>query len=179
MLFAMVCRPLTPFRTRAAIRFSGSPHRPKPPNMTVDPSVMSASASSGPASTLFIVFSLFVPELINRYPIATSQPFHCLAEFLRHLPEYNWRRHRFPQLAAHEHHQPGPVEHGGGITESGHLRFEGLRRLLGVLGRGDEIVDLTEVDLADDLGLAIDALAIASVVIGVAADLFGGEARHR
>src|ERR1035437_10881228 len=85
MLFAMVCRPLTPFRTRAAIRFSGSPHSPKPPNMTVDPSVMSASASSGPASTLFIVFPLFVPELINRYPIATSQPFHCLAESLRHL----------------------------------------------------------------------------------------------
>ena len=66
------------------------------------------------------------------------------------------------------------VEQGGGISESGHLRFEGLRRLLEVLGGSDEIVDFAEVDLADDLGLAIDALAIAGVVIGVAADLFGG-----
>jgi hypothetical protein len=49
---------------------------------------------------------------------------------------------------------------------------------VGVLGGGDEIVDLAEVDLADDLGLAIDALAIAGVVIGVAADLFGGETWH-
>ena len=49
---------------------------------------------------------------------------------------------------------------------------------MGELGGGDEIVDFAEVDLADDLGLAIDALAIAGVVIGVAADYFGGEAWH-
>ena len=66
------------------------------------------------------------------------------------------------------------VEEGGDISESGHLRFEGLRRLLGAFGGGHEIVDFAEVDLADDLGFAIDALAIAGVVIGVAADLFGG-----
>jgi hypothetical protein len=34
-----------------------------------------------------------------------------------------------------------------------------------VLGGGDEIVDFTEVDLTDDFGLAIEALAIAGVVI--------------
>jgi len=70
------------------------------------------------------------------------------------------------------------VEQGGGIGESGHLRFEGLRWLPGDLGGRDEIVDFAEVDLADDLGLAIDALAIAGVVIGMAADYFGSEARH-
>jgi len=47
-----------------------------------------------------------------------------------------------------------------------------------MFGGGDKIVNFAEVDLADDLGLAIDALAIAGVVIGVAADLFGGEARR-
>ena len=65
-----------------------------------------------------------------------------------------------------------------GARSGGHLRFEGLRRLVGEFGGGDEVVDFAEVDLADDLGLAIDALAIAGVVIGVAADYFGGEARH-
>ena len=70
------------------------------------------------------------------------------------------------------------VEEGGGIAESGDLGFEGLGRLLGALGGGDEVVDLAEVDLADDLGLAVDALAIAGVVIGVAGDGFWGEDRH-
>ena len=73
---------------------------------------------------------------------------------------------------------PSDVKEGGGISESGHLRFEGLRWLPGVLGGSHEIVDFAEVDLADDLGLAIDALAIAGVVIGVAADFLGGETRH-
>ena len=70
------------------------------------------------------------------------------------------------------------VEQSGGIAESGDLGFERLRRLLGPLGGGDEVVDFAEVDLADDLGLAIDALAIAGVVISMAPDLLGGEARH-
>src|ERR1035438_9328821 len=43
------------------------------------------------------------------------------------------------------------VEQGGRISESGHLRFEGLRRPVGEFGGGDEIVDFAEVDLADDL----------------------------
>jgi hypothetical protein len=49
---------------------------------------------------------------------------------------------------------------------------------LGPLGGSHQVVDLAEINLTDDLGLAIDALAIAGVVIGVAADLLGGEARH-
>lgn len=70
------------------------------------------------------------------------------------------------------------IEQGSDIGESSHLGFERLGRVLGALGGSDEIVDFAEIDLADDLGLAIDALAIAGVVIGVAADLLGGEARH-
>ena len=70
------------------------------------------------------------------------------------------------------------VEKRGDITESGDLGFEGLGRLLGPLGGSDEVVDFAEVDLADDFGLAVDALTIAGVVIGVTADNLGGEARH-
>src|ERR1700731_4609641 len=54
MLLLMVCRPLTPFRTSAAIRFSGMPHSPKPPIITVGPSGMSATAASDVAITLFM-----------------------------------------------------------------------------------------------------------------------------
>ena len=45
---------------------------------------------------------------------------------------------------------------------------------MGALGGSDEIVDFAEIDLTDDLGLAIDTLAITGVVIGMAADLLGG-----
>src|SRR6266852_4082764 len=54
ILLLMVCRPLTPFRTNAAIRFSGMPHNPKPPIITVAPSGMSATAASDVAITLFM-----------------------------------------------------------------------------------------------------------------------------
>src|SRR5579864_6655192 len=54
MLLLMVCRPFTPLRTRAAIRFSGMPHNPKPPIITVAPSGMSATAASDVAITLFM-----------------------------------------------------------------------------------------------------------------------------
>ena len=57
------------------------------------------------------------------------------------------------------------VEQRGTIAERGHVRFEGLGRLAGVLGGSDQIVDFAEVDLADDFGFAIDALAVAGVVI--------------
>jgi hypothetical protein len=49
---------------------------------------------------------------------------------------------------------------------------------MSLLGGGDEVLDLAEVDLADDLGLAVNTLAIAGVVVGVAVDQLGGEARH-
>ncbi len=70
------------------------------------------------------------------------------------------------------------VEQSGGIGESGDLGFARLGWLLGPFGGSDEVVDFAEIDLADDFGLAIDALAIAGVVIGVTADNFGSEARH-
>jgi len=44
---------------------------------------------------------------------------------------------------------------------------------MSLLCGGDEVLDLAEVDLADDFGLAVDALAIASVVVRVAVDLLG------
>jgi len=49
---------------------------------------------------------------------------------------------------------------------------------MGLLGGSHHVVDSAEVDLTDDLGFAVDALAVAGVVIGVAADLFGREAWH-
>ncbi len=49
---------------------------------------------------------------------------------------------------------------------------------MGLLGGSDHVVDFAEVDLTDDLGYAVDALAVAGVVIGMAADLLGSETRH-
>ena len=45
-LLEMRVRFFTPLRCRAAIRFSGLPHRPKPPLMITAPSWMSRTASS-------------------------------------------------------------------------------------------------------------------------------------
>src|SRR5437588_2827701 len=45
-LLLMVVRFLTPFFTKARIRFSGFPHSPKPPTMMLAPSGMSWTASS-------------------------------------------------------------------------------------------------------------------------------------
>ena len=70
------------------------------------------------------------------------------------------------------------VEQGGDIGEGGDLGFERLGRQMGALGSGDHGVDVAEIDLADDLGFTVDALAIAGVVIGVAADELGCKARH-
>src|SRR5689334_22540186 len=52
-LFEMVCRFETLLRTSAAIRFSGTPHSPKPPIMMLEPSAMSAIAASAVATILF------------------------------------------------------------------------------------------------------------------------------
>src|ERR1017187_8072678 len=53
-LLLMVLRFLTPFFTSARMRFSGIPHSPNPPTMMVAPSLISATASSAFANTLFI-----------------------------------------------------------------------------------------------------------------------------
>src|SRR5512146_666573 len=53
-LLLTVVRFLVPFLTRARIKFSGLPHRPKPPIMMLAPSGISRTASSALPTTLFI-----------------------------------------------------------------------------------------------------------------------------
>jgi hypothetical protein len=64
----------------------------------------------------------------------------------------------------------GDIEQGRDVSEGGHLGFQRLRGLVGLLRGGDQVFDLAEVDLPNDLGLAVDALAVAGVVVGVAGD---------
>jgi hypothetical protein len=49
---------------------------------------------------------------------------------------------------------------------------------VGAFDSGDDVGELAEVDLANDFGLAVDALGVAGVVVGVAIDEFGGKTRH-
>jgi len=64
------------------------------------------------------------------------------------------------------------------IAEGGHGGLQGLGRLAGALGGGDHVLDPAEVDLADDLGFTADALAVASIVVGMAVDELGRETWH-
>src|SRR5271169_1069826 len=61
-LLEMVVRFFTPLRAIAAIRFSGMPLSPKPPNMITAPSCTSRMASSALATTLFMISAF---ECIN------------------------------------------------------------------------------------------------------------------
>ncbi len=72
---------------------------------------------------------------------------------------------------------PGEVEEGGDGAEvaDGGLGSGGGG---GELEFGDDVVGATEVDLADDFGLAVDALGLAGVVVGVAADDLLDETGH-
>jgi hypothetical protein len=72
----------------------------------------------------------------------------------------------------------GDVPQGGDVAAGSDLGFERLRGNMSLLGGGDEVLEFAEVDLADDLGFAVNALAIAGIVIGVTVDLLGGEAWH-
>src|SRR5665213_388429 len=53
ILLLMVCSPFTPLWTSVRIRFSGIPHRPNPPNITLWPERISAIASRALSQTLF------------------------------------------------------------------------------------------------------------------------------
>src|SRR6266536_6628598 len=53
-LLLIVVRFFVPLRASARMRFSGMPHRPKPPIMMVEPSGTSRMASSALATTFFI-----------------------------------------------------------------------------------------------------------------------------
>jgi len=68
----------------------------------------------------------------------------------------------------------GDLPQGSDVTAGSDLGFEGLRGNMSLLCGCDEVLDLAEIDLADDLGLAVNTLAIAGVVIGVTVDLLGG-----
>src|SRR5205814_1712894 len=60
----IVVRFFVPLRASARIRFSGIPHRPKPPIMIVAPSGISRMASSELATTFFIgeIVKEFLPQ---------------------------------------------------------------------------------------------------------------------
>ena len=72
----------------------------------------------------------------------------------------------------------GEVEEGGDgaeVTDGG----LGLGGGGGLLEFGDDVVGATEVDLADDFGLAVDPLRLAGVIVGVATDDLFDEADHK
>src|SRR5258705_6997022 len=62
-LLLMVVRFFVPLRASARIRFSGIPHRPKPPTMMVAPSNTSWIASSALATTLFMAEEILSDEV--------------------------------------------------------------------------------------------------------------------
>jgi hypothetical protein len=72
----------------------------------------------------------------------------------------------------------GDIEEGGDIAEGSDLGMEGWGRLAGFLGSGDEVLQLAEVDGANDFGLAVHALCVAGVVVGMAVDDLRGQAWH-
>jgi len=72
----------------------------------------------------------------------------------------------------------GDVPEGGDIAAGRHFGLQRLGRLAGLFDGGDQVLQRAEVDLADDLGLAVDALAGAGVVVGVAIDELGRETGH-
>ena len=72
----------------------------------------------------------------------------------------------------------GEGEQGGGGAELADAGQEGLGRSLGGLEAFEDGVGAAEVGLGDDSGFAVDALAGADVVVGVAADDLLDEAGH-
>jgi len=69
---------------------------------------------------------------------------------------------------------------GDDVAEGRDIDGQGLRRLgLPLLQGGrDQMVGGAQIDGADDLRLAVDALAFAGVIVGLAVNDLGGEARH-
>src|SRR5216683_8018919 len=74
----------------------------------------------------------------------------------------------------------GEVVQGDDVAEGSDIDGVGLWNLALLVpqGGGDEIVGRAQVDSADDLRPAVDALAFAGVVVGVAVNDLGREARH-
>src|SRR5271157_306054 len=74
----------------------------------------------------------------------------------------------------------GQVVKGNNITEGGNGHGMGLRdlSLLFFENGSDEVLGGAKVDSADDLGLAVDALAFADIVVGLAVNDLGRQAGH-
>src|SRR5215469_11669893 len=139
----MMVRSFTPFFARAAMRFSGFPHRPNPPDITTAPSGMSRTAASALATTLFM-----------------SSPGSALDHQRDALTATDAERGHAPLLPGvlqgleQGHQQPG-ARGADGVTERGratpdvHLARVELEDL--VVGDGDDregLVDLPEIDVA-------------------------------
>src|SRR5580692_6898726 len=89
-LLLMVLRFFVPLRASARIRFSGMPHRPKPPIMIDAPSNTSRMASSALATTLFIE-----PILNDLYHGETESWRMMTSSFLRHAFPQRMREFKF------------------------------------------------------------------------------------
>ena len=90
----------------------------------------------------------------------------------------------FGQMAIQEFDESdllGQIIEGHDVAEGCDVHGLGLgnQPLLLLGGRGDEIVGGTEIDGADNLGLPVNALAFAGVVVGFSVNDLGGEAGHR
>src|SRR4029453_2809422 len=139
-LLEMSVRFFTPFLARAAMRFSGFPHRPNPPNITVAPSGISATAASALATTLFM-----------------SPPGSALDHQGDALAATDAERGHAPLLPGvlqrleQGHQQPGP-RGADGVTERGRaaadvhpVRVELEDLVVGDGHHGEGLVDLPEV----------------------------------
>ena len=78
----------------------------------------------------------------------------------------------------HQADGSGQVVEGGDIAEAGDIDGLGLGRLLAALDGGHDTFQRAEIDGADDAGFAVDAAALAGVVVGASLDDFGGQAGH-
>src|SRR5262244_4151356 len=138
----MSVRFFTPFFASAAIRFSGFPHRPNPPDITTAPSGMSLTAASALATTLFMSSpgsaldhqrdALTAPDAERGDATLLPGVLQCLKQ---------------------GHQQPG-ARGADGVTERGraptdvHLRRVELEDLVvGDGHHGEGLVDLPEVDV--------------------------------
>ena len=85
------------------------------------------------------------------------------------------------QVAIDEGDQIQPrsqIEEGGDVTEGSNIDGLRLRGRRGRIEAAEEVIKGAEVSGFDDFGIAVDALAIADVVVGAAFDEFACEARH-
>src|SRR2546425_9370107 len=142
-LFEAMVRFLVPFLRTAAIRFSGIPHRPKPPIRIVAPSRSRSIAASALATRLSIYS--FLPILPCALRSNRSRPSglqrpelqevscRSLLQFPKHLVEFVSSHELVLELPAGE-------QHAQVLDSLGHL-VKGVRDVVGI-GQGDVAPDL-------------------------------------